>query len=155
MDLTILLLYVLFISSFLCGLFIRKNSKPQDLQILHKKYELIIFALIYLLFTFVNIVLIYTIFVTSGAIFILAFIAHIIFNLYLILDITKTIDTYANQYNLIIYNFFTIIIVYLCSLAVNLAVLNMYIILVMVYNIFEFQFSKFELNEFILWKKSN
>lgn len=152
MNITLFVLYFLFIISLLSGIYVKKNTKKEDLYILHSRYELILFALLYIIFSFVNGVLIYTIFITNSTLFIVAFIMHILFNLYLILDMTKTLDTYTNQYNTIIYNFFTILIVYLCSLTVNQPLFNMYIILIMIYNIFEFQFATFNIKELHLIK---
>lgn len=147
MNITLFILYFLFIFSLLSGIYVKNKTDKRALEVLHSRYELILFALVYVIFSFVNGVLIYTIFITSSTLFIIGFLLHIFFNLYLILDMTKTLDTYTNQYNTIIYNFFTILIVYLCSLAINAPLFNMYIVLIMIYNIFEFQFATFNIRE--------
>lgn len=149
MNVTLFVLYFLFLISLLSGMYIKNNTKKEELNKLHYRYEIILFVLLYMIFSFVNGVLIYTIFITTSTLFILAFVLHLLFNLYLILDMTKTLDTYTNQYNTTIYNFFTILIIYLCSLTVNEPIFNMYIILIMIYSIFESQLATFNIKKII------
>ena len=149
MNPILLVSYALYIISLLVGFSIFKKQKDK-LNKSYEKYRGILLVLIYILFSYVNGVLIYATLSTEFQIFLIAFILHIAFNIYFIINVTKDTRCYK-QHIMIIYNFFMILAMYLCSLMLFSDYINLFIIPVVIYNIIEFQFAKFDFKTFKIW----
>lgn len=149
MNFILIICYILYISSLLIGFFIEKKRKD-ELNTTYHKFKPYLTGLITINFIFVNIILIISLLKSIYLLFIAGFIMNILFNLYFYLKLTKSTRC-DKQHTMIFYNFFTILIIYICSLHLFNPYLNLYILLIVVYNILEFQFAKFGANRMLIW----
>lgn len=149
-NITLFLCFSLYITSMFVGFSIKKDNKKKHYKNLHK-YTNFLFGLVYFLFSCVNAILLYGIFKYDSLTILIAFALHILFNCYFIFDTAKS-GNCDKQHFMIWYNFFSIVIVYLCSLIYNAEFINyLYIIPVMIYNIIEFQFAQFDFKKKEFW----
>lgn len=140
-NFTLLGLFAIFINSVLYMSFF--STKTEELSIkLKKKYYLWIQIFMIMSFSYSTLILIQATIVYDVMRYILIghqlLVAYILYLFY----VRQPLDLFPNNYKLIIYHFFMILIMYYCSLLLFNPYINMYIIIILAYVYVRFRYIK-------------
>ena len=140
---------LIYIVSLLVGFKIQSSQKSQ----LNKKYKLYKPYLTFILISIFSITAGILAFSTLiNHMFGVFFTLHMLFILYIIWGLEKNTRCWK-QHRMIYYNFYLIILMYVCSLFFYGGEYLFYLIFVLIciYTILEFQFAKFSLKQTLMW----
>ena len=149
MNTILLISYIGYIVSLCIGFLIKKNKKDS----LNERYHIFkpyLSGFITLLFGITTILLVLSIFPHYPLVFITFLGAHTLFIIYFYIKIFNSTRC-DKQHVIVIYNFFNIVTLYVCSLQLFNEYIMLFVILIYIYTILEFQFAKFGINKLLLW----
>ena len=132
----------LYIITLIIGFNISKNKKDKHNK-KYFKFKNVLLILISIIFTYIE----YLLYI-SNLKYLLIINTFIIFYFYLF-QYKQT--RCWKQHRMIIYNFLSIPLIYYCSLILENNYLNLFVIILYIYNILEFQFAKFNLKQSLIW----
>ena len=141
-NFVLLLSLITYIFTLVVGFRVAKNHKD-ELNKEYRKHKKQLYLLILASFIF------------SSAVFIQAQlwyiqIVNLVFIIYF-LAFTFKEDRCWKQHRIILYHFFIIVLIYYASLVIENPLYNLYVMIIYIYNVLEFQFAKFNIKQALIW----
>ena len=139
--------FILYIAALLIGFKIGKKNKKKHNK-LYKRFKWPLYGLIYIIFSLSTYLLYEVQKIQPMMSFIL--VLNVMFIMYFSAFAFKETRCWK-QHRMIPYNFFLVLIIYICSEILGNIRINYFVFLIIVYSILEFQFAIFSYKQKLIW----